>query len=101
MATIRFELAKFTIRIMLSFESLAGVISQLFGAHGTGKENMSLPLFARYCALYLNSDFFPTSSRKNKRQVALKLQKSAPHYTEAAMDEIEFLDKVSSIFIIV
>ena len=27
--------------------------------------------------------------------MALKLQKSAAHYTEAAMDEIEFLDKVS------
>jgi hypothetical protein len=32
--------------------------------------------------------------RKNRRQVALKVQKSASHYTEAAMDEIEFLRKV-------
>lgn len=29
-------------------------------------------------------------------QVALKVQKSAPHYTEAAMDEIEFLHKCST-----
>eukprot|EP00292_Cryptomonas_paramecium_P004187 CAMPEP_0113673872 /NCGR_PEP_ID=MMETSP0038_2-20120614/7093_1 /TAXON_ID=2898 /ORGANISM="Cryptomonas paramecium" /LENGTH=713 /DNA_ID=CAMNT_0000590367 /DNA_START=84 /DNA_END=2225 /DNA_ORIENTATION=- /assembly_acc=CAM_ASM_000170 len=33
--------------------------------------------------------------RRTKRQVALKVQKSAPHYTEAAMDEIEFLDKAA------
>jgi len=35
--------------------------------------------------------------RKNKRQVALKVQKSASHYTEAAMDEIDFLNKAASI----
>lgn len=29
-------------------------------------------------------------------QVALKVQKSAPHYTEAAMDEIEFLQKCAT-----
>ena len=42
--------------------------------------------------------YITLSFRKNKRQVALKLQKSAPHYTEAAMDEIEFLDKVLIVF---
>jgi hypothetical protein len=42
--------------------------------------------------------YITLSFRKNKRQVALKLQKSAPHYTEAAMDEIEFLDKVLVVF---
>ncbi len=36
--------------------------------------------------------------RKNRRQVALKVQKSASHYTEAAMDEIEFLRKVLHYF---
>ena len=35
--------------------------------------------------------------RKRKRQAALKVQKSASHYTEAAMDEIEFLNKAASI----
>ena len=35
--------------------------------------------------------------RKRSRQVALKVQKSASHYTEAAMDEIEFLHKAASI----
>jgi len=35
--------------------------------------------------------------RKKKKQVALKVQKSASHYTEAAMDEIDFLNKAASI----
>ena len=35
--------------------------------------------------------------RKRKRQAALKVQKSASHYTEAAMDEIDFLNKAASI----
>ena len=35
--------------------------------------------------------------RKRKKQVALKVQKSASHYTEAAMDEIDFLKKAASI----
>ncbi|KAJ1494859.1 kinase-like domain-containing protein [Baffinella frigidus] len=33
--------------------------------------------------------------RLRQAQVALKVQKSATHYTEAAMDEIEFLHKAS------
>jgi len=33
--------------------------------------------------------------RKRKVQVALKVQKSASHYTEAALDEIRFLNKVT------
>eukprot|EP00960_Hanusia_phi_P073287 767974-Hanusia_phi.AAC.5 len=33
--------------------------------------------------------------RKRKTQVALKVQKSASHYTEAALDEIRFLNKAS------
>jgi len=33
--------------------------------------------------------------KKRQQQVALKVQKSATHYTEAAMDEIEFLNKAA------
>ncbi len=54
----------------------------------------------KYCSCFFEfAKPFPHASRKNKRQVALKLQKSAPHYTEAAMDEIEFLDKVGTFFL--
>lgn len=81
-----------------------GDIFPQFGVHGTGEYDFLLELRMGYCSFSCPSvcrdKQMVVIFRKNKRQVALKLQKSAPHYTEAAMDEIEFLDKVL-IFILI
>lgn len=90
MDIIQFAWAKFTIITTSLSGSSAGDIFQQFGAAGTGK------LYRPLQGFFLPDHMTLVIIRKNRRQVALKVQKSASHYTEAAMDEIEFLRKVHS-----
>ena len=69
--------------------NLDGVIFQQCGWHRT----TSTFLFG---SVDTNQAMFVTRAIRFDRPVALKIVKSAPHYTETALDEIKLLDKVVS-----
>lgn len=47
------------------------------------------------CACFSSNGLWEFRNRPNNEMVALKIVKSARHYTEAARDEIEILKKVT------
>lgn len=78
---------------MLSLGNLAGVISVPFGWQGTPSKFI---IYHIYTFILIFSKFPFLSSFRLDRHVALKVVKSAPRYTETALDEIKLLQRIIS-----
>lgn len=90
--TILYKLATFFPRVDMSLSgSWAGAISRQCGLHGT-------PSVYPFCLLFYFKKiffFYPLlNARRMDRHVALKVVKSAPRYTETALDEIKLLQRL-------